>query len=92
MSDTTDNPSVGIALRVLFGFLFAGMSICIPAEVPIGDRLLPVGVLVDTARDFPLATGRVSPRASYKTSFGPASALESRHCCNVRVVRGNSAG
>lgn len=40
MNSATENATIGIALRVLSGFLFAGMSICIKTistEVPVGQ-------------------------------------------------------
>jgi len=67
----SENPAVGIALRILSGFLFAGMSICIKAistEVPVGQivffrsafALIPLVIFLWMRAEFPhgLATKR----------------------------------
>lgn len=71
MNKTSENPAVGIALRILSGFLFAGMSICIKAisaGVPVGEivffrsafALIPLVVFLWLRAEFPhgLATKR----------------------------------
>jgi len=67
----SENPAVGIALRIGSGFLFAGMSICIKAistEVPVGEivffrsafALIPLVIFLWMRSEFPrgLATRR----------------------------------
>ncbi|MGK9053031.1 DMT family transporter [Neorhizobium petrolearium] len=71
MNTISENPAVGIALRILSGFLFAGMSICIKAistEVPVGQivffrsafALIPLVIFLWMRAEFPhgLATKR----------------------------------
>lgn len=71
MNKTSENPAVGIALRILSGFLFAGMSICIKAisaGVPVGEivffrsafALIPLVVFLWLRAELPhgLATKR----------------------------------
>ncbi|UNK40626.1 DMT family transporter (plasmid) [Shinella sp. H4-D48] len=71
MNKASEKPSVGIALRILSGFLFAGMSICIKAmsaEIPVGEivffrsafALIPLVVFLWLRKEFPhgLATRR----------------------------------
>lgn len=66
-----ENPRIGILLRILSGFLFAGMSICIKAvaaDVPVGEivffrsafALVPLVVFLWIRKEFPqgLATRR----------------------------------
>ncbi len=71
MNRVSENPAVGIALRILSGFLFAGMSICIKAvstEIPVGQivffrsafALIPLVIFLMVRGEFPsgLATKR----------------------------------
>ncbi|WP_312410654.1 EamA family transporter, partial [Shinella sp.] len=71
MNKASEKPSLGIALRILSGFLFAGMSICIKAmsaEIPVGEivffrsafALIPLVIFLWLRKEFPhgLATRR----------------------------------
>lgn len=71
MTRTSENPAAGIGLRILSGFLFAVMSVCIKAtsaEIPVGEivffrsafALIPLVVFLWLRAEFPhgLATKR----------------------------------
>lgn len=71
MTSATDNPRLGIALRILSGALFAGMAICVKVvadEVPVGQivffrsafALIPLVIFLWLRSEFPkgLATRR----------------------------------
>ncbi len=71
MKTTAENPMTGIALRILSGFLFAAMAVCIKAisaRVPVGEivffrsafALIPLVVFLWIRAEFPkgLATRR----------------------------------
>jgi drug/metabolite transporter (DMT)-like permease len=71
VNKASENPTIGIAFRILSGFLFAGMSICIKAisaDVPVGEivffrsafAMIPLVIFLWIRGEFPggLATRR----------------------------------
>lgn len=89
MNSTSENPAVGIALRIFSGFLFAGMSICIKAistEVPVGEivffrsafALIPLVVFLWLRAEFPHGLSTKRPLGHIlRSSLGAAAMFAS---------------
>lgn len=89
MSIVSENPPFGIALRILSGCLFAGMSICIKAistEVPVGEivffrsafALIPLVIFLWIRGEFPHGLSTKRPLGHLlRSSLGAAAMFAS---------------
>lgn len=89
MTGLEDRPGLGIVLRVLSGFLTAGMLVCIKAvsdEVPVGQAvffrslfaLLPIVIFLMLRREFPRALATRRPLGhALRSGLGAASMFAS---------------
>lgn len=85
----TENPRTGILLRILSGFLFAGMSICIKAvaaDIPVGQivffrsafALIPLVIFLWMRAEFPHGLATRRPLAHLlRSSLGAAAMFAS---------------
>ncbi|OJF99846.1 drug/metabolite transporter [Rhizobium sp. 58] len=85
----TENPRTGILLRILSGFLFAGMSICIKAvaaDIPVGQivffrsafALVPLVIFLWVRAEFPHGLATRRPLAHLlRSSLGAAAMFAS---------------
>jgi drug/metabolite transporter (DMT)-like permease len=89
LNRANESPVVGIALRILSGFLFAGMSICIKtisADVPIGQivffrsafALIPLVIFLRMRGEFPQGLATKRPLSHLlRSSLGAAAMFAS---------------